>query len=322
MHILIDISSLLVIILIGNTLLLRLLPTLGNWSLRQKIHLLVLVMPLVSLVLVVGGVVHVATLYHILSAPRWDYILDFATLLLFCCLLLAAILIGGMRLALMKRLMQHRELVVDPALQARVDTWTHARGMSPVRVRLCLDARPFALIYGIRRPTALLSTWMLEQLDESELEAVLTHELVHVSRNDYLVNWVAMVLRDAFFYLPTSRIAYRQLRCEKELACDDVVVQTTRQPLALASALTKVWLHIVNATPSTVGSPLLQTLVRSDELITDRVNRLLTPLPIASRQRSSLVFSTSMLICILCIVAIASIALFAAEIVSWPSVLF
>ena len=322
MHILIDMSSLLVIILIGNTLLLRLLPTMGNWSLRQKIHLLVLAIPLVSLVLVAGGVVHLVVLYHVLSAPRWDYVLDFVSLLLFGCLLLGAVFVGGMRLVLMKRLMQHRELIVDFALQARVDSWTHVHGMSPVRVRLCLDARPFALIYGIRRPTALLSTWMLEQLDDSELEAVLTHELVHVSRNDYLVNWVAMVLRDAFFYLPTSRIAYRQLRCEKELACDDVVVQTTRQPLALASALTKVWLHIVNATPSTIGSPLLQTLIRSDELITDRVNRLLAPLPMASRQRSRLVFSTSMLISILCIVAIASIALFIAEVVCWPSVLF
>ena len=321
MHILIDMSSLFVVILIGNMLLLRLLPTLGNWSLRQKIHLLVLVIPLVSLVLIAGGVVHVVILYRVLSPSRWDPTLDFVFLLLFSCLLLGAVLMGGMRLVLMKRLMQLRELVVDPALQARVDAWTHARGMSPIRVRLCLDARPLALIYGIRRPTALLSTWMLEQLDESELEAVLIHELVHVSRNDYLVNWIAIVLRDAFFYLPTSRIAYRQLRSEKELACDDVVVQTTRQPLALASALTKVWLHIVNVTP-TVGASLIQTLVRSDELITDRVNRLLAPLPISDKQQSSLLFSTSLLVCVLLIVTFASVALFIAEVVCWPGILF
>ncbi len=322
MHVLIDISSLLVITLTGNMFLLRLLPTMETWSLRQKIHLLVLATPLVSLVLVAGGVAHLMIQQRILSAPRWDYTLDLISLLLFGCLLLGAVLIGAIRLILMKRLMQHRELVVDPALQSRVDAWTHARGMSPVRVRLCLDARPFALIYGIRRPTTLLSTWMLEQLDESELEAVLTHELVHVSRNDYLVNWIAIVLRDAFFYLPTSRIAYRQLRCEKELACDDVVVQTTRQPLALASALMKVWLSVVNTTPSSGGSPLMQTFVRSDELIADRVNRLLAPLPGANRRQARLLFSTSMLICILCVVATAGVVLFVAEIVCWPGILF
>ena len=67
----------------------------------------------------------------------------------------------------------------------------------------------------------LLSTWMVDHLDQQELEAVLMHELVHAHRRDYLLNWVALLLRDAFFYLPTSRIAYRQLHYEKELASDE-----------------------------------------------------------------------------------------------------
>ncbi len=60
------------------------------------------------------------------------------------------------------------------------------------------------------------------------------------------------VLRDAFWYLPTSRVAYRQLEQDKEPACDDLAVGVTRRPLALASALTKVWLQAVDgsATPS------------------------------------------------------------------------
>ena len=103
----------------------------------------------------------------------------------------------------------------------------------------------------------LISTWMVDHLDQQELEAVLMHELVHVHRCDYLLNWIALLLRDAFFYLPTSRIAYRQLQHEKELACDDLVVQATKRPLALASALTKVWLHLVDDSPSTIMQTLL-----------------------------------------------------------------
>ena len=56
-----------------------------------------------------------------------------------------------------------------------------------------------------------------------------------------LVIWFATVLRDAFFYLPTSRVAYHQLQHEKELACDDLAVGVTHWPLALASALAKAW---------------------------------------------------------------------------------
>jgi beta-lactamase regulating signal transducer with metallopeptidase domain len=112
---------------------------------------------------------------------------------------------------------------------------------------------------------------MVEHLDSQELEAWLMHELAHVRRHHYLLNWVALILRDAFFYLPTSRIAYRQFHYEKELVCDELVVQATRRPLALASALTKVWLYLVDNPPST----LVQTLLGRGESISDRVDRLL-----------------------------------------------
>ncbi|GHO95812.1 hypothetical protein KSF_058600 [Reticulibacter mediterranei] len=53
------------------------------------------------------------------------------------------------------------------------------------------------------------------------------HELEHVARRDYLIMFLATVLRDAFFYMPTSWIAYRQLQREKELVCDDLTVGVT-----------------------------------------------------------------------------------------------
>ena len=74
------------------------------------------------------------------------------------------------------------------------------------------------------------------------------HELAHVARRDTLILWMGRVLRDAFWYLPTSRAAYRQLEEDKEFACDDLVVGMTHRPLALASALTKVWLQEVDGT--------------------------------------------------------------------------
>jgi beta-lactamase regulating signal transducer with metallopeptidase domain len=120
----------------------------------------------------------------------------------------------------------------------------------------------------------LLSTWMVEHLDRRELEAVLAHELGHVARRDYLVIWLATVLRDAFFYLPTSWAAYRQLQHEKELACDDAVVGTTHRPLALASALAKVLLHAVEE-PQLTRFGAAQPLMRVDEPVNGRIERLL-----------------------------------------------
>ena len=290
-------------------------------------QLLILMLPLVSLVVLIGAALHVTLLQCIVNAPLWDHILDVLLLLLMSCLWVGTLLFGGARLLLMKRLMQRKENIVDPALQVRVDTWARHRGISPVRVRLTHSSRPIALLYGIRKPTILLSTWMVHHLDAAELEAVVAHELEHVSRRDYLINWCALMLRDAFFYLPTSRMAYRQFCQEKELACDDEVAVTTQRPLALASALTKVWLHLVEhpqaSQASLTQASLTQALVGSGDQITHRVDRLLAIQP-ETTSREPAPFSLRMRLLIgglASLAVVTSIVLMLIEIGCWPSFL-
>jgi hypothetical protein len=94
------------------------------------------------------------------------------------------------------------------------------------------------------------------------------------------MTWLATMLRDAFFYLPTSWAAYHQLQQEKELACDDLAVSATHRPLALASALAKVWQHAVEG-PHFVRIGTAQSLTGAGESINDRIERLLaTPRPL------------------------------------------
>jgi len=167
-------------------------------------------------------------------------------------------------------------------------------GVVRPRVLLCPSDHPLALTYGIFRPTILLSAWMVEKLDQQELEAVLAHELQHVARFDYLIVLLATVLRDAFFYLPTSRKAYRQLQQEKELVCDDLVVRATRRPLALASALTKVWLHRIE-TPQYAMMGGAQLLANGSTLTDYRIQRLMDTPPLPRTQPSRIrVLGTSL----------------------------
>src|SRR5207249_1221280 len=59
--------------------------------------------------------------------------------------------------------------------------------------------------------------------------------------------------------------------CEKELACDELAVSATQRPLALASALAKVWQHAID-NPRVAPA---QTLVGAGPAIEDRITRLL-----------------------------------------------
>ncbi len=95
----------------------------------------------------------------------------------------------------------------------------------PVRVRLVPGNQSPALM-GLLRPTILLPQGALENLREDQLRAVLAHEIAHVKRWDFVVNWAQVLLGIAYFFHPLLWFANREMRRERELACDDLTLIT------------------------------------------------------------------------------------------------
>lgn len=270
MHTLLAVSGLCSVIL-GGALALRLLPRLADWDERRQVQLLVLAAPVLSLAVGLVGLSHFAGHVCFVGVPPWDYTLGVALPLGMGAVALGGLALGLGRLGIIGRLVADRGAPAHPELQALADRLAAQLGAPRPRVLLCPLHRPLALASGLWRPTILLSTWTLDHLDRRELEAVLAHELGHIARRDYLALWLATVLRDAFCYLPTSWAAHRQLQREKELACDDLAVRTTRRPLALASALAKVW----QPTLSAAAPGLAQPVGGTPGSIETRIERLL-----------------------------------------------
>lgn len=271
MHTLLVLSNLLLVLLAGSTALGTLRRRRGHPR-RRGLQFLVLGSPVVGLALGVGGLYHFAGRACLREAPAWDQALAVAIPAGMALIAVGAAGLGVVRLALLDRVVERRGHAAGPAVQRLADGLADGLGVSRPRVRLCVYDRPLALTCGLRRPTLLLSTWLIDHLDDRELESVLAHELAHAARRDYLAIGLATVLRDAFFYLPTSWAAYRQLQREKEPACDDLAVGATRRPLALASALAKVWQQALDerSVPS-----LGQALTGAGESVEGRIERLL-----------------------------------------------
>jgi len=281
-HTLLGLSSLL-LVLVGSALALSALRRLNHLAQRRDLQVLILAAPVLSLTLGLGGLYHFVGRTCFLAAPRWDYWLGVALPLLMGLIALGGLGLGVVRLALLAWVLGRRSMPAGPGLQVLANNLSARLGAPHPRIQVCAYDRPLALTYGLWRPTVLLSAWMLQHLDARELEAVVAHELGHVARRDYLVGWLATVLRDAFCYLPTSWAAYRQLQREKEIACDELAVGATRQPLALASALAKVWQHAL-AGPH---AGMAQALVGGGDAIEDRIHRLLdVPSPAAAPPRA------------------------------------
>lgn len=128
-----------------------------------------------------------------------------------------------------------------PELSAALRQLSHEVGVTPPG--LIITDRKYAqsFTFGFWHPVIVLSKKLVGSLDQDELEAVLAHEIAHITRKDSLFNWVAVFLRDAMFFAPVVYWGFNRLLSEKEKAADDITVKITEKPLAFAQALIKVW---------------------------------------------------------------------------------
>jgi len=85
------------------------------------------------------------------------------------------------------------------------------------------DSAPMPLTWGIAHPVVVLpedaSGW-----PAGRLETVLLHELVHVKRRDLLAQVIGQMACSLYWFHPLAWVALRQLRKERERACDDAVL--------------------------------------------------------------------------------------------------
>ncbi len=112
-------------------------------------------------------------------------------------------------------------------------------GQRAVSLRHCPEMdRPG--VVGLRQPCILLPSGIAERLDEAELEQVILHELEHLRRRD---DWFNLLQKLSLVLLPLSPALLwidRRLCFERELACDEGVVERLREPRSYASLLAKL----------------------------------------------------------------------------------
>jgi beta-lactamase regulating signal transducer with metallopeptidase domain len=121
---------------------------------------------------------------------------------------------------------------VTPAIQEIVAQFQNRRW-----VEVCSSAAvsvPTAI--GFFRPAILLPDWVLQELSEEELKIVLLHEFAHLRRWDDWTNLAQKLVRTVFFFHPAVWWIERRLSLEREMACDEVVLET-ENPHAYAQCL-------------------------------------------------------------------------------------
>ncbi|MVA74574.1 M48 family metalloprotease [Auraticoccus sp. F435] len=119
---------------------------------------------------------------------------------------------------------RHRRAV---DLLAEVDSAGGAlTGLDASGVRVLAEAMPMAYcLPGMRQSRLVVSTGTLEQLDRTELAAVLAHERAHLrARHDVVLDWFASVHR-AFPLVVRSDVALDEGRLLVEMLADDAATR-------------------------------------------------------------------------------------------------
>jgi beta-lactamase regulating signal transducer with metallopeptidase domain len=93
------------------------------------------------------------------------------------------------------------------------------------------------LLLGFSPPVVLLPADDPHGLDSAQLHQVLRHELAHVRRRDDWTNLAQHFMQAAFFFHPAIWWVSRQISLEREIACDDQVLQQGGRPRAYALVL-------------------------------------------------------------------------------------
>jgi len=94
------------------------------------------------------------------------------------------------------------------------------------------------LVVGWLRPVVLLPLSMSSGLTTAQLEMLLTHELAHIKRHDYFVNFLQTLIEVIMFFHPCVKWVSKQVRAEREYCCDDIAIHECGNALAYATALT------------------------------------------------------------------------------------
>ncbi len=109
-------------------------------------------------------------------------------------------------------------------------------------------------VVGCVWPTLLLPVSMISGVATDDLRAILAHELAHVRRYDYLVNFCQMLIEAIFFFNPAVWWISKQIRFEREVCCDNAGVAATGRRIRYAEVLAE-WAQRLSATNANLAAP-------------------------------------------------------------------
>ncbi|HUD42242.1 MAG TPA: M56 family metallopeptidase [Dokdonella sp.] len=188
---------------------------------------------------------------------------------------LVALWLSGVLVMALRSFQQWRSLdrvvrfhaILDPELQRMGRTLAAKLGyLRDLRVRVT-DRIDTPTLAGWFRPVILLPAALVLRFPRQQLELILAHEVGHLRRFDHWANLLQAVVETLLFYHPVVHWISQEVRNDRELCCDRLVLRSTRhEPYLYARTLAELeeWRQ----------RPARLTLAATGGHLLDRVRRI------------------------------------------------
>ncbi len=160
--------------------------------------------------------------------------INYLVLLLIIISIITILVVRWVLLYLFYRNLAHEDIVGRkeiPEIYTIIDDYTQKTKTKAPYVSLTHRHYFSPFIIGIKNFALVLSPKLIDMLNTDEKEVLIQHELSHIKRNDNLIGWIALILRDLLFFNPFSYIAYSLIRTEQDKDSDKLVVKYTGKPV-------------------------------------------------------------------------------------------
>ncbi len=132
----------------------------------------------------------------------------------------------------------HSSIPPSLALSVRFDELAKQLKLAKTPKLLISLKAEVPMAIGWLKPVVLLPASMVTGLNAAQLEMLILHELAHIRRHDYLVNFLQTLIELLFFFHPSVHWIGKQMRNEREYCSDDIAVQHCGDAIAYAHTLT------------------------------------------------------------------------------------
>ncbi|MGH9494720.1 MAG: M56 family metallopeptidase [Candidatus Sulfotelmatobacter sp.] len=224
-------------------------------------------LPVISLLSLRSGVAESELRPAITVSDSWAIYL-FAAWAIIAGWFLIGVVRSFLRLRALRKSCTPLELsTLDPVLQ---ETLLRSQMKRNVVVYTSDEVRvPTAL--GLMNPAIVLPAWTMEELSTDELKQILLHELAHLRRWDDWTNLAQQFVKAVFFFHPAVWWIESKAALEREIACDDAVLEATGSPRAYAECLA----HLAERSFFQRGLALAQAAIGKLRQTSSRVAQIL-----------------------------------------------